>query len=91
MLQRIQSGIVRCADDLGVPLVGRRPKSRSDVVTRQTLAITDGVILPGIKGHTVQRSLQDPVTCWAVRQSDIVKQKQSDVETGYLAVESWLL
>lgn len=80
MLQRVQSGVVRCADDLGVPLVGRRSESRSDVVTRQTLGVTDGVILPGVKGHAVQRSLQDPVTCWGVRQSDTVRQKQSDVE-----------
>lgn len=62
MLQWVQSGVVRRTDDLSVTLVGRRSESWCDVVTSQTLRVTDGVKLPGVKGHTIQRALQDPVT-----------------------------
>ena len=54
MFQRVQSGVVRCADDLCVVLVGRRAESRRHVVMGQTLGVTNGVKLPGGKGHTVQ-------------------------------------
>lgn len=67
MLQRVQSGVVRRADDLGVAPVGRGPEPWSDIITTQTLRVADGVILPGIKGHAVQRALQDPVT-WQTEQ-----------------------
>lgn len=92
VLQRVQPGVVRRADDLRVLLVGRGSESRSDVVTRQTLGVADGVILPGVKGQAVQRPLQNPVAWWGdsqltVRQAD----RQSVRQSAHLVVESWRL
>lgn len=78
VLQRVQSGVVRRADDLGVVPVGRRPQSWRHVVTRQTLGVADGVKLPRVKGLTIQRALQDPVTYRRDRQSVRQSDGQSD-------------
>lgn len=61
MLQRHQSGVVRGADDFIIFLVGWRPETRGDIVTGQTLCITDGIVLPRLVPDTIQRSLQNPV------------------------------
>lgn len=63
MLQRVEPGVVGGADNLGVVAVGGRAQRGRHVVVTQTLRVTNSVELPGVKGHTVQRALQDPVAC----------------------------
>ena len=53
VLQGDQLGVVGGADDLVVALVGGRSAAGRDVVARQTLTVTDGVVLPGLIGHAV--------------------------------------
>lgn len=61
MFQRHQSGVVGGADDLIISLIGGRPKTWGDIVTGQTLRITDGIILPWLVLDTIQRPLENPV------------------------------
>lgn len=67
VLQRHQTRVVGCTDDLIVPLVCRGAKAGGDVVSGQTLCVADSIILPRLEVHSVQRSLQNPVTgSWRV-------------------------
>lgn len=62
VLQRHQSRVVGRTDDLIVSLVGGRAEAGRDVVARQTLGVADGVVLPRLEVHSVQRALQNPVS-----------------------------
>lgn len=62
MFQGVKSGVVGRADDFSVALVGGRSQSRCHVVARQTLSVTYGIVLPGVKCHTIKGALQNPVT-----------------------------
>lgn len=61
MLKGHQARIVRGADHFVISPVGGRPPSRSDIVTSQTLRVTNCIILPGAEHCAVQRTFQNPV------------------------------
>ena len=62
VLQRLDLGVEGGADDLVVPGVVRGSGARVEVEARQALGVRDGVVLPRVIGHAIQRALQDPVT-----------------------------
>lgn len=81
MLQWVQPGVVGGADDLGVVAVGGRAQRGCHVVASQTLRVTYGIELPGVKGHAVQRALQDPVA-YVERDQDSFRHRHIDREAG---------
>lgn len=62
ILQGLDFGVERGADDLVVACVGWRSGAGKDVEASEALCVCDGIVLPGGKGHPIQGTLQHPVT-----------------------------
>lgn len=61
ILQRVDLGVERRADDLVVPCIRRRASARHHVEAGEALGVCDGVVLPRGERDAVQRALQNPV------------------------------
>lgn len=61
MLKRHQFRIIRGADDFIVSSVSGGPPSWDDFVARQTLGVTDCIVLPGSELDAIHRAFQNPV------------------------------
>lgn len=57
VLQRVNLWIERRADNFIIPGVGWRSRPWIDVKSCQALGVCDSVVLPGIKGHAINRAL----------------------------------